>query len=107
MRATEHSSDRPALPIAGDREGLLVADDQPPTVTPISTESTICVNWTFTVGMRRLVYHDPKIVAASGTGSGYVPGHGGRRHIAATTEGSTCAIRLRWRIARVRPESVS
>jgi hypothetical protein len=47
----------------------------------MSTKSTIFVNWTFTVGVRRLVYHDPKIVAASGAGSGYVPGHGGRRHI--------------------------
>jgi len=43
------------------------------------------------VGMRRLVYHDPKIVAAARADSGYVPGHGGRTHIAATT-GSQVAL---------------
>lgn len=54
----------------------------------------VSVDWTFTVGMRFLLYYDPKIVAESETGSSDIPGHDGRTDIAATTCQSTCGIGL-------------
>ena len=72
----------------------LTPNDQPPTVKPIATEGAVCVDGTFTIGMRRLVYHDPKIVAALWTGSGDIAGHDGRRHIAVTTSESNCGFGL-------------
>jgi hypothetical protein len=49
------------------------------------------VDGTVTIGMRRLVHHNPKIVAAFGTGSGYIPGHGGG-HISQGAPASQLAV---------------
>ena len=95
MDISELNNDQSAYCLAHSAdEGFrwsLAAEDQSPTVEAIAAKGTISIDWTFAIGMRWLVYHNPKIVVALGALSSEVFGHGGR-YIAGTSCASNFAL---------------